>query len=250
MIFSTAQARAALDNGGQDINKLLYRLARKRWLLRLEKGKYLLLPLEAGMQGLYSAHEFIIAAHLVQPYAIAYASALSFHALSDILPQTVFVATTRRKADVTIEALGLHFRFIALTRHKFFGLQRVTIEEQPVQITTRSKTLIDGLDHPELCGGIIELAKGLRRYAHDEGDWDQLTADARRLDNRSVFKRLGYLAEVLGLEPGEWVARWRAEISSDETLLDPRYGRRGAYHAGWNLRLNLTEEQLLEEQRH
>lgn len=250
VVFSTAQARAALGNGGQDINKLLYHLTRKRWLLRLEKGKYLILPLEAGIEGLYSAHEFVIAAHLIQPYAIAYASALSFHALSDLLPHTVFVATTRRKTEVTIEELGLRFRFITLAPYKFFGVQTVTIEDQPVQITTPSKTLVDGLDRPELCGGIVELAKGLKRYTGDNGNWAQLTTDAQRLGNRTVFKRLGYLVEVLGLEAGVWTDRWRAEISPGETLLDPRYGHRGPYHAGWNLRLNVDEEQLLEWQRH
>ena len=250
VVFSTAQARTALGNGGQDINKLLYHLTRKRWLLRLEKGKYLILPLEAGMEGLYSAHEFVIAAHLVQPYAIAYASALSFHALSDLLPHTVFVATTRRKAEVTVEELGLRFRFITLAPHKFFGLQTVIIEDQLVRITTPSKTLVDGLDRPDLCGGIVELAKGLERYAGDDASWAQLTADAQRLGNRTVFKRLGYLVEVLGLEVGEWIDRWRAEISPGETLLDPRYGRRGSYHSGWNLRVNMDEEQLLEWRRH
>lgn len=250
VVFSTAQARAALGNDSQDINKLLYHLARKRWLLRLEKGKYLILPLEAGMEGLYSAHEFVIAAHLVQPYTIAYASALSFHAFSNLLPHTVFVATTRRKAEVTVEGLGLHFRFITLTPHKFFGIQTVTIEDQPVRITTPSKTLVDGLDRPDLCGGIVELTRGLKRYAEDDADWAQLTADTQRLGNRTVYKRLGYLAELLGLEIGEWIDRWRAEISPGETSLDPRYGRRGPYHAGWNLRLNVDEEQLLEWRRH
>lgn len=250
VIFSTAQARAALGNDNQDINKLLHHLTRKRWLLRLEKGKYLILPLEAGMEGLYSTHEFVIAAHLVQPYAIAYASALSFHAFSNLLPHTVFVATTRRKAEVIIEGLGLHFRFITLTPHKFFGIQTVTIEDQPVRITTPSKTLVDGLDRPDLCGGIVELAKGLSRYANDGANWAQLTADTLRLNNHTVYKRLGYLAELLGLEIGEWIDRWRAEISPGETALDPRYGRRGPYHAGWNLRLNVDEEQLLEWRRH
>jgi predicted transcriptional regulator of viral defense system len=60
------------------------------------------------------------------------------------------VATTRRKAEVTIEALGLHFRFITLAPHKFFVIWTVTIEDQPVQITTPSKTLVDGLDRSEL----------------------------------------------------------------------------------------------------
>ena len=77
------------------------------------------------------------------------------------------MATTRRKAEVTIEVLGLHFRFITLAPHKFFDIQTVTIKDQPVRITTPSKTLVDGLDRPDLCGGIVELAKGLARYVAD-----------------------------------------------------------------------------------
>jgi predicted transcriptional regulator of viral defense system len=249
-VFTTDQARAVLNTGNREINKLLYQLTLKRWLLRLEKGKYLILPLEAGMEGLYSVHEFVIAAHLVHPGAIAYASALSFHALSDLLPQAVLVATTRRKADVTIEELGIRFRFITIRAHKFFGLQTVMIEDQPIQITTASKTLVDGLDHPDLSGGIVELAKGLSRYAQTGADWAQLTADARRLGNRTVFKRLGYLSEILELDVGEWAERWRTEISPGETVLDPRYGRQGSYRADWNLRVNVSKEQLLEWRRH
>lgn len=250
IIFTTDQARAVLNTDDQDVNKILYQLTRKRWLLRLEKGKYLILPLEAGMEGLYSVHEFAVAAHLVDPYAISYASALSFHALSDRVPQSVFVVTTRRKSDVTIEELGVSFRFITIRAHKFFGSQTVMIEDQPIQITSPAKTLVDGLDHPELCGGIVELAKGLSRYAQAGADWAQLTADARRIGNRTVFKRLGYLSEILELDVGEWAERWRTEMSPGETVLDPRYGQQGSYRTDWNLRVNVPEEQLLEWRRH
>ena len=171
VVFSTAQARDALNGEERHVNKLLHRLTQKRWLLRLEKGKYLLLPLEAGMEGLYGPHEFIIAAHLVEPYAVAYASAFSFYGFSDLLPHTVFVATTRRKAPVTVDELGLRFRFVTLTPHKFFSVHTVIVEEHPVRITTPSKTLVDGLDRPDLCGGIVELVKGVLHYAEDYADW-------------------------------------------------------------------------------
>ncbi|MFW6115587.1 MAG: type IV toxin-antitoxin system AbiEi family antitoxin domain-containing protein [Chloroflexota bacterium] len=250
VVFSTAEARAALDGEDRDVNKLLYRLTRKRWLLRLEKGKYLLLPLEAGMEGLYTVHEFVIAAHLVQPYTLAYASAFSFHNLFDLVPETVFVATTRRKAEVVVEKLGLRFRFVTLTPHKFFGIQTVAMEDERVCITTPSKTLVDGLDRPDLCGGIVEVVKGVDRYARGDADWEQVTADADRLGNRTVFKRLGYLVELTGVEAGGWLERWRASISAGETLLDPRYGERGRFDGRWNLRLNVGEEQLLEWRMH
>jgi predicted transcriptional regulator of viral defense system len=125
------------------------------------------------------------------------------HDLVDLLPQTVLVATTRRKADVLVEELGLRFRFGTLTPHKFFGLQTVTIDEHAVQITTPSRTLVDALDRPDLCGGIVELAKAIYRYAEEGADCSQVTADTRRCGNQTVFKRLGYLVEVSRVEGGE-----------------------------------------------
>ena len=98
--------------------------------------------------------------------------------------------------------------------------------------------------------GYERQEEAIYRYAKDSADWHQVTADARRLGNRTVFKRLGYLVELAGVEVGQWLERWQSEISAGETLLDPRYGCQGAYHSGWNLRLNVSEEQLLEWRRH
>jgi len=250
-IFQTEDARAILDDQEVNVNKLLYRLTRKRWLCRLEKGKYLILPLEAGLEGLYTVHEFVIAAHLIHPYAVAYASALSFHGLTDQVVRTIFVASTHRRQDVVIEVLGLHYRFIALSDDKFFGIEQVSIEDQAVNITDPSKTVVDGLDHPEYCGGITEMAKALWRYWRSEAmDLQKLTAYADRLGNRTVFKRLGYLAEVLELDRGAYLPRWQEAISSGMSLLDPRQGKRGPYSAKWNLRLNVNPDELIDWQEH
>jgi predicted transcriptional regulator of viral defense system len=42
-----------------------------------------------------------------------------------------------------------------------FGQETLWIEGQAVSITDPAKTVVDCLDHPELCGGIVEAAKGL-----------------------------------------------------------------------------------------
>ena len=45
---------------------------------------------------------------------------------------------------------------------------------------------------------------------------------------------------------GEYLERWRGEISSGMSLLDPRAGQRGEYITRWNLRLNVESGQLTE----
>ena len=81
-------------------------------------------------------------------------------------------------------------------------------------------------------------------------DLQKLTAYADRLGNRTVFKRLGYLAEVLELDRGAYLPRWQEAISSGMSLLDPRQGTRGPYSAKWNLRLNVNPDELIDWQEH
>jgi hypothetical protein len=78
IIFSTAQARAALGNEEQDVNKLPYQLTHKRWLLRLEKAKYLILPLEAG--GVRRPGQSVDGELVAQPGKVAVESGYVFHA--------------------------------------------------------------------------------------------------------------------------------------------------------------------------
>lgn len=255
IIFTAQEAQAALGAQGPQTGQLLHRLTRKRWLFRLERGKYLIVPLEAGMDGLYTVHEFIIATYLVSPYMIAYASALTFHGLTDQTSDVIFVATTRRRQNVTIPELGLRYRFVTVAEEHFFGFQETQIEAQPVVITDPVRTLIDALDRPEYCGGIIEAAKGLWRYMHSlETDMplslntnlELLTEYTTRLGNRTVFKRLGYLSELLNLSVGHYLERWQDEISTGMSYLDPQAGPHGDYNTRWGLRINVASHSLLE----
>ena len=69
-LFTIADARAVLDVPDANLHKLLHRLYRKQWVERLERGRYLLLPLAAGPEPHWTEHEYLIAAALMQsdPY--------------------------------------------------------------------------------------------------------------------------------------------------------------------------------------
>jgi predicted transcriptional regulator of viral defense system len=58
-IFKDATEVYGKSYGG--LCRLLHTLVRRRWLQRIEKGKYLILPFEAGKEGEWTEHEFIIA---------------------------------------------------------------------------------------------------------------------------------------------------------------------------------------------
>jgi len=246
-VFTTADAQAVVGGPRHRVNKMLTRLCEKRWVSRLRRGLYLILPFEAGVEGTYTVHPFRIVPYLVTPCAIAYWTALHHYGYTEQIPGATFVGTTARRGStvLTIEELGITYRFVVLAPHKFFGHRRIWIEGEKILITDPAKTVVDCLDHPEHCGGIVEVAKGLyEALTREDFPPQRLTEYADRMGNRAIFKRLGYLAEPLNLPVGDEIKRWQEALSAGYTLLDPLAGDQGPYNHRWRLRLNRTPADL------
>ena len=240
-IFGVRDAERVLHKPNTAVRKLLYGLTKRNWLQRIEKGKYLIVPLSAGTEGHYAENELVVAAHLIAPYYISYWTALSHYGLTEQPARTVYLATTQRRHSLTLH--GVTYRFITLTRRKFFGHTRVWIGDKAVEMADRTKVIVDGLDHPELCGGIVEVAKGLW-HRRDEMDWKQLETYAGRMGNRAVLKRLGYLLQVFDLGPVSLRERLQKKLSQGYVVLNPLSSRQGIHNARWRLVINVDTETL------
>ena len=215
---------------------LLDSLVRKRWILKIRKGVYAIVPLEAGELGAasYTLHSFVIASVLVKPYYIGYWSALSHYGLTDATPPAVYIATTKPRNTRTI--LGSNFRFVTIPRRKMFGKEEIELEKRKIIVSSREKTIVDCLDHPEHCGGVDEVAKAL--YFHGgEVDTKKLVAFAERLGNTAVLKRLGQISETLDLADLLGLLS-RAKLGAGYSLLDPTLPNRGRIRERWRVVLN------------
>jgi predicted transcriptional regulator of viral defense system len=243
-LFTSREARNILGRTPTATNKLLHTLVRQGYVQRLEKGKFLLIPLTAAATGEgTAAHEFVLAMQLVQPSYIAYGTALAYHSLTEQLANVVFVATPKRKKAVKIH--GVTFHFVTLAKIKFFGIETVPIDDQSFRISDPEKTLVDCFAHPEYCGGLIEAARGLWNGIRENRlDLNKLTRYAERLGNRAVLKRIGYLVEFYHLPVDGHVTRWRARLSAGYNPLDPLGRRSGQYNARWQLLINRSPAEL------
>ena len=222
-------------------------LAKKKWIILLRRGIYLIVPLAAGVKSHYTEHEFVIASHLVSPCYIAYWSALSFHGLTEQIPFTVFVATTKRARSR--EVLNTRYKFVTLNRRKFFGFTATAIGAYKVNISDYEKTITDALDHLQFCGGISEVAKCLWN-AREKISLERVVAYAEKMENTAILKRLGYLIEILNIDIDEkTLLKVRELISAGISVLDPGMPRIGHYTTRWNLLLNVTRERLEEWRR-
>lgn len=220
------------------------RLLKKKWLIPIEKGRYLIAPLEAGKEPVYTEHEYAIASVLVQPYYISYWSALNYHGMTEQVPFTVFIATTKRRKNKKIH--GVNYSFVTLVKNKFFGYRTMTIAGMQVNISDKEKTIVDCLDHPEYCGGICETAKALWT-ARQEIDLEKLLDYAIKTKNGAVLKRLGYLLQKLQIKmSAELDEIIRKNISKGYSVLDITLKKEGKHNHEWNLLVNVSDKKLLE----
>lgn len=246
-IFTSEDAYEVLgeDRATRDA---LERLVDKGWLERIERGKYLIVPLEAGPDRTWTEDAYVIAGHLVSPSMVAYWSALNYWNLSEQVPRITYVQTTARKENRRPTVLGMKFRIVRVKGEKFFGGQRYHAGDPLVQVTDREKTIIDCLDRPDLSGGVAEVAKAL--HAGDgDFDWNRLTRNLDRFGSGAVVKRLGFLVEALELThpPTSGVLdRWLVLLTAGISKLDPSTPREPhRIVTRWRVEVNLPEKGLL-----
>lgn len=246
-VFTVEEARETVDMSDERLRQLLYRLEKRGWIQRLERGKYIILPLAAGLEGIYTVHEFLIASRLVSPYAIAFGTALRYYGYSDRLSRTVYVATTRRKRALTLH--GLTYRFVTVTRSRFFGITQISLEGERIHITEREKTIVDCLTRPSYAGGIIEAAKGLW-FGGEEMDLERLVEYAERNKSKAAMQRLGFWLERLGMGDEGLLERVRSGCSRNYVRLEVPGPEAGPRDGRWHVIINIAPDTLLEWKEH
>jgi len=231
-IFTVDDARSISDIRDEVLWVMLSRMESGGWIERIEKGKYIIVPLGAK-KGKYTLHEFVIASVLADPFCIAYWSALNFHGLTEQMPRTVFVETTSRRKRPNVTIFGVDYHIKRVKEEKFFGVQKKWIEGIRINITDPEKTIVDCLDKPQFCGGVIEVAKALK-----EGklDMDKLINYSKRINNSGVMRRLGYLNDLLELDIDVQKIDTRSYLH-----LDPSMPHQGQKNARWRLIVNIDE---------
>jgi predicted transcriptional regulator of viral defense system len=222
---------------GTQAKEVVRRLAAKKWVLPLKRGLYTMVPLDVGVKGAdaFVVHNFVIASMLAEPYYIGYWSALNHHGLTDQIPRTTFIATT--KARHPVQVLDAEYYFVKLARRKFFGWQEVQMEGRTVRISDPEKTVADCLDHPEHCGGIEQVARAIY-FSHGEIDLGRVAGYAQRMGNRTILKRLGHVLEATGLLPQYEELFKGYSPSAGFSRLDPLSPKRGRHSGKWNLLIN------------
>jgi len=235
--ISMKDIKASFDFSDGKMRVMLHRLKKKGWLERIEKGKYLIVPLE-GREG-WAEHPFIPLPELVKDYYISYRTALAYYGFTEQIPYYIFIATTERKKPMEFQ--GYNYNFIRIICRKFFGFDKIKISGVEIKIADKEKTIIDCLDKEEYSGSIIEIFKSLFNNK-EQFDFGKMTDYALKMENYSLIRRLGFLLDLLNqntkkLESNIGTFRY---IYLSGRLPKEKYGT----SQKWKLIMNLKEDEL------
>ncbi len=249
----SAQGKTIFDiRDAQDITQesynatkfLLGQLVRKRWLVRLLPGRYLIVPLEAGLEGAPMEDRFVIAREIMgsAPYYISHYSAMELHEMTTQPVNTVFVTVRKQRRSRPIA--GTEYQFVYASARSFWGWEETwATPQEEVRVSDLEKTLLDGAARPDLCGGIGELARGLW-FRRDELDEGRLVEYAKRLNHKAASRRIGFLLHTYDLGRPETVSVLRSFGTGGYDPLDPTLPDEGPHDSEWRLRINLDPEEL------
>lgn len=239
-IFSFEEAKSFWESS-QYAKVALHRLVRKRLLIQLERGKYLIVPLEAGPERKWTEDSFLIANALVKPAIIAYWTAARHWNWTEQIPRIVYVQTTARKRRPRRTVLGVRYEFVTVPTRKFFGHVKQWVSAKSILVTDKERTLLDCADDVGRAGSIEELVKAVTSAA-SEISWKRLDEYAQRFPNGAALKRLGFLFENLNIplteESKAVLESWRGRLTSGIADLQPSGQRKGKIVSRWRVRVN------------
>lgn len=236
----TADQAAAFWGSSEYAWKVLSRLERKGWLERLERGSYLIIPLEAGPERLWSEDALAVGCSLAPEAAGAYWTAMRHWNWTTQLPRIVTFMTPRRRHNNRPVVLGVQYRFVLVGAERVLGINRSREGSMEVRVTDRERTVVDMMDRPDLCGGIAEVVEDLSS-AWPECDPERFLEYVQRFGSGTVPKRLGFLVEHLGLEPAAgFVEQLRSLMGAGMSDLERGGAKSGRYVRRWRLRVNTS----------
>ena len=242
--FTLADVESITGLSSAACRNLVHKTQQHGLFTRLKPGLYNLVPFQMGRASEFVDDPRLIAHEMVKPnrYYVSHGAAFEIHRMVAQPIQTMHVSCTRRLRSQTVG--GYSFKFIHVRDSQIFGIMKHWVHEQQyVMVSDMERTIIDGLRHPALLGGITEVGKGLW-MRQEVMNVQRLVEYAKRLGVGAVIRRLGYLLELYELANPSILDDLRTLLTNTYQCLDPVLPNEGRCLSRWRLQLNVSPEEL------
>ena len=243
-LFTLADVRAITGLSYASAASFVQTLVQRGLVTRLKPGLYILVPFEMGKDKEFAGEPYLVASVLAggENYYLSHGTAMDIHQMVTQPQLVVYVSIPKRLHPKTI--MGTEFRFVTCKRRALFGITDYWVtKNKTVKVSDIERTVIDGLRHPQYCGGLTEVARGIWMQ-REKVSSERLMQYAIRLNVGAVIRRLGFLLELYEMATGEISKTLRKRLTRTYVPLDPVLPIQGKYLHRWRLRLNVEPEEL------
>ncbi len=183
----------------EDRKQIVFRLKKKKILSAIKPGVYVFSPLEAGPEGM-GVDELLIPPLFFpkKNYYVGYSTMFNYYGFTEQLFQTVYVLNTTKRMEKII--CGLSYKFIKIMENRMYGIEKIKIKDEEVNISSKERTLIDLIYFSNPVGGIINASKLFTEIINNNKcDIKKLIEYAVCFPNIKIRKRIGLILDAAGV---------------------------------------------------
>ena len=202
--------------------QLLALWRKKGWVSRIKHGVYIPISLQSSTTEIMADEPWIIAKSLFNPCYVGGWSAAEHWDFTEQIFNSVMIFTTKKVATRDMDLNGVRFTIKTIKPERIFGLKTIWLQNQKVEISDPSRTIVDAFNDPATVGGMRMAADMLDRYMRSEHkNLELLFESARKMKNTAIFKRLGFVFSVKWKDESKFIHNARKSIKSGYSQLDP-----------------------------
>lgn len=244
-IFKISDAQRILGKGYNETTDLLSELVKRNVITRLKAGKFLIIPQQLGRGEQYLGNWYVAGREVVnsERYYIAFYSAMHYWGMLTQPLLKIFIAAPKRQ--IVPYEMRDKLVFVFVNEKSIWGIKDEWVtKNEKVRISDIEKTIVDALTHPEYCGGITEIVKGLWLVKH-KIEYQKLLGYIRKHNKNVVAKRLGYILEILNIEQPDLINQLSEYVKDRYDKFDPNLSEKRMGKNKWRLIDNVGKEQII-----
>ena len=224
----------------EDRKQIVFRLKKKKILSPIKRGIYIFSPLEAGPEGI-GVDELLIPPLFFpkENYYVGYSTMFNYYGFTEQLFQTVYVLNTIRSTEKLI--CGLSYKFIKIPENRMYGIEKIKVGDQDVNISSKERTLIDLIYFNKPVGGIIAASRIFTEIvSNSKCEIKMLVEYTVCFPNITIRKRIGLILDDIGVS--ENILKPLIKSIEKTSISSLNGSRKGTLNKKWRVIANYSRK--------